>query len=171
MTISIDTIISLITLFFGGSGLGIFFTWRYARKKAAAEAAKAAAEAKSAEAEAVKANIEANKEMQSLYQRLVEDAKNDREDQRRYIAELKEDRNSLREERNKMQKRLTQLSDELDNVKRIQARQGRQLEGMRPFLCGDLKCKKRQLVQLIEGAAEAYDGAAAPSDNSETPES
>jgi chromosome segregation ATPase len=157
MTISIDTIISLITLFFGASGLGIFFTWRYARKKAEAEAAKAAAEAKSAEAEAAKANIEANKEMQSLYQRLVDDVKKDREDQRRYIAELKEDRNSLRDERNKMQKRLTQLSDELDNVKRIQARQGRQLEAMRPFLCGDMACKKRQLVQFIEGVAEEID--------------
>ena len=148
MEITLEAIISFVGLFLGSGG-GIFL-WKYTRQRASAEA-------KKAEAEAFQERIEANKEMQSLYQTLIEDVKKDREDrqaivdeQRQYISEIKQDRDELRLERNKMQKRLTQLSEELDDVKRAQARQGRQLEAMRPFLCADMKCKKRVLVAAWE---------------------
>ena len=32
------------------------------------------------------------------------------------------------------------------------------VEGMRPFLCGDLKCKKRQLVALLENGESDKEG-------------
>lgn len=130
--LNIADIISLVALLFGGGAIGGVLTWRYTRR--------------AARAGAVQAEADAAKEVQDVYQQLISDVKNDRNEQRQYISELKEDRNALREERNKMQKRLTQLNDEIDGMKRVQARQGRQIEGMRPFLCGDLTCKKRKLV-------------------------
>lgn len=132
MEITLDTIIAIASLFLGGGG-GAFFTWRYQRSKA--------------KAEAEQAETTAAKEMQDVYQQLIDDVKKDRADQRAYIDELKDDRNALREERNKMQKRLGQLSDEIEDLKRVQARQGRQIEAMRPFLCADLKCPHRAIMQ------------------------
>lgn len=133
MDITIDTIISLLSLLLGGSA-GAVFTWRWQR-------AKAKAEAKTAE-------IDATKEMQDVYQQLIADVKQDRSEQRQYITELKQDRDDLRQERNKMQKRLTQLSEQIDTLRATQSRQGRQIEALRPFLCADTKCKKRQLIAI-----------------------
>lgn len=130
--LNIADIIGLVALLFGGGAIGGVLTWKYTRRTAAANA--------------ITAEADATKEVQDVYQQLINDVKQDRSEQRQYITELKEDRNAIREERNKMQKRLTQLTDELDDVKRTVARQGRQIEAMRPFLCGDLQCKKRQLV-------------------------
>ena len=130
--LNIADIIGLVSLLFGGGAIGGILTWRYTKRTVAANA--------------ITAEADATKEVQDVYQQLINDVKQDRSEQRQYITELKEDRNAIREERNKMQKRLTQLTDELDDVKRTVARQGRQIEGMRPFLCGDLQCKKRQLV-------------------------
>ena len=133
MEISLDTIIALLSLILGGGG-GAFFTWRWQR-------AKAKAEAKTAE-------IDAAKEMQDVYQQLIADVKQDRNEQKQYITELKQDREDIRLDRNRMQKRMAQLCDEIDTLKRIQSRQGRQIEALRPFLCADLKCKKRQLITI-----------------------
>ena len=134
MEISLDTIIALLGLLFGGGALGGIFTWRWQR-------AKAKAEAKTAE-------IDAAKEMQDVYQQLIADVKQDRNEQKQYITELKQDREDIRLDRNRMQKRMAQLSDEIDMLKRIQSRQGRQIEALRPFLCADTKCKKRQLIAI-----------------------
>ena len=38
MEIPVESIISIVGLLFGGGGIGVFFTWRYQRKKAKAEA-------------------------------------------------------------------------------------------------------------------------------------
>ena len=58
MEINIDTIIAILGLFIGG-GSGAFFTWRYQRKKA--------------KAEAVTAEADAAKELQDVYQQLITD--------------------------------------------------------------------------------------------------
>ena len=133
MQITIDTVIAFLSLILGGGG-GAFFTWRWQR-------AKAKAEAKTAE-------VDATKEMQDVYQQLIADVKQDRTEQKQYIAELKQDRNELRLERNKMQKRIGQLTDAIENLKSVQFRQGRQIESLRPFLCADTSCKKRQLIAV-----------------------
>ena len=41
---------------------------------------------------------------------------------------------------------------EIETDRKI-AQLGRRVEAMRPFLCGDLKCKKRQLVTLSDSEA------------------
>jgi DNA repair exonuclease SbcCD ATPase subunit len=84
MEFSFDTIINILSLI-GGGGLGVFFTWRYSRRKA--------------EAEAETAEASAAKEVQDVYQQLIQDIKTDRDEQKAYISELKEDRRHLRQDR------------------------------------------------------------------------
>ena len=146
MEITLDAIISLIGLFVGGGG-GAFFTWRYLRRKA--------------KAEAVTAEIDATKDMQDMYQQMLEDAKRDREDRREQVEELRADRDHYKQERNELREKMEQLTRsfmdwrlEADNdrskMKMDIAKLGRKVETMVPFMCGNLACKERQRVVLSE---------------------
>ena len=146
MEISLEAIISLLGLFIGGGG-GAFFTWRYMRRKA--------------KAEAETAEIDAAKELQDMYQQMLTDAKTDREDRKQQMEELRSERDRYKQERNELRERFDKLEDSLRKMKteyvnekndtdRKIAQLGRKVEAMRPFLCGDLSCKKRQLVALLE---------------------
>ena len=141
-----DAIISLLGLFVGGGG-GAFFTWRYLRRKA--------------KAEAVTAEIDATKDMQDMYQQMLEDAKRDREDRREQVEELRADRDHYKQERNELRDKMEQLTRsfmdwriEADNdrskMKMDIAKLGRKVETMVPFMCGNLTCKDRQRVVLSE---------------------
>ena len=133
MEINIDTIIAILGLFIGG-GSGAFFTWRYQRKKA--------------KAEAVTAEADAAKELQDVYQQLITDIKTDRDEQKAYINELKEDRNHLRKDRDDLRKRQDELEQQVRSLQKDVARNGRMVECMRPFLCGKSGCKDRMLVNI-----------------------
>ena len=146
MEITLDAIISLIGLFVGGGG-GAFFTWRYLRRKA--------------KAEAVTAEVDAAKDMQDMYQQMLEDAKRDREDRREQVEELRADRDHYKQERNELREKMEQLTRsfmdwriEADNdrskMKMDIAKLGRKVETMVPFMCGNLACKERQRVVLSE---------------------
>lgn len=146
MEITLDAIISLLGLFVGGGG-GAFFTWRYLRRKA--------------KAEAVTAEIDATKDMQDMYQQMLEDAKRDREDRREQVEELRADRDHYKQERNELREKMEQLTRsfmdwrlEADNdrskMKMEIARLGRKVEAMAPFMCGDLSCKLRKRVVLSD---------------------
>lgn len=137
MEITLDTIIAILGLFIGGGG-GAFFTWRWQRKKAKAEA-------KTAEADAAK-------ELQDVYQQLVQDIKTDRDEQKAYIQELKEDRSHLRKDRDDLRKRQDELEEQVRGLQREVARNGRMVANMRPFLCGLLACKNRTPVTISEDA-------------------
>lgn len=142
MEIQLDTIISIASLFIGG-GSGAFFTWRWQR-------AKARAEAKSAEAEAQSAEVSAAKEMQDVYQQLIADIKNDRDEQKSYINELKEDRRHLREDRDDLRKRQDSLEETVRTLQDDVARNGRMVKCMRPLLCGQRNCPDRVSVDISE---------------------
>lgn len=133
MEINIDTIIAILGLFIGG-GSGAFFTWRYQRKKA--------------KAEAVTAEADAAKELQDVYQQLITDIKTDRDEQKAYINELKEDRNHLRKDRDDLRKRQDELEQQVRSLQKDVARNGRMVECMRPFLCGKSGCKDRMSVNI-----------------------
>ena len=133
MEINIDTIIAILGLFIGG-GSGAFFTWRYQRKKA--------------KAEAVTAEADAAKELQDVYQQLISDIKTDRDEQKAYINELKEDRNHLRKDRDDLRKRQDELEQQVRSLQKDVARNGRMVECMRPFLCGKSGCKDRVPVNI-----------------------
>lgn len=133
MEINIDTIIAILGLFLGG-GSGAFFTWQYQRKKA--------------KAEAVTAEADAAKELQDVYQQLITDIKTDRDEQKAYINELKEDRNHLRKDRDDLRKRQDELEQQVRSLQKDVARNGRMVECMRPFLCGKSGCKDRMSVNI-----------------------
>ena len=109
----------------GGGGIGWFLTYKYAVQKEAAGAAK---------------------EMQDMYQELIDDVKNDRDEQKAYIVELKEDRQHLRQERDDLRTRLEQVEEMVHSLQIAVARNGRMVEAMRPMLCGRHGCKDRVAV-------------------------
>ena len=133
MEITLDSIIGILGLLLGG-GCGGFFTWRWQKRKARAEA-------KTAEADAAK-------ELQDVYQQLINDIKTDRDEQKSYIQELKEDRRHLRDDRNELRKRQDELEEQVRGLQREVARNGRIVECMRPFLCGREGCAIRVPVTI-----------------------
>lgn len=138
MEITIDTIISLAGLFIGGGG-GAFFTWRYMRRKA--------------KAEAQTEEVNMAKAVQDAYQQMLADKETDLEDRKKVIQELREERDHYKNDRNELRDRVGKMEDTVLELKREVARNGRMVEAMRPFLCFDTKCKKRQRVQASECAA------------------
>ena len=138
MEITVDTIISLLGLFIGGGG-GAFFTWRYMRRKA--------------KAEAQTEEVNMAKAVQDAYQQMLADKESDLEDRKKVIAELREERDHYKNDRNELRDRVGKMEDTVLELKREVARNGRMVEAMRPFLCFDTKCKKRQRVQASECAA------------------
>ena len=133
MEFTLDSIIGILGLLLGG-GCGGFFTWRWQKRKARAEA-------KTAEADAAK-------ELQDVYQQLINDIKTDRDEQKAYIQELKEDRRHLRDDRNELRKRQDELEEQVRGLQREVARNGRIVECMRPFLCGREGCALRVPVTI-----------------------
>lgn len=129
MEITLEAIISLIGLFVGGSG-GAFFMWKYQRKKA--------------KAEAETAEVDAAKELQDMYQQMLADAKADREDRKVQIEELRQERDHYKSDRNELRERLDDMDKKMRDLQFDVARNGRQIELMRPFICTDLSCKLRQ---------------------------
>lgn len=149
MEITLEAIISFIGLFVGG-GAGAFFTWRYQRKKA--------------KAEAMQAEIDAEKDKQDYYQQLLEDYKSHHE-------ELRSEREHYKNERNELREKVEKMDEEMRSMKRLWtdkgietdrkiAQLGRKVEVMRPFLCGDLKCKKRKIVTIGKTGGESAEEAA-----------
>ena len=114
MEITLDTIISILGIFLGG-GAGAFFTWKYQRRKAKAEA---------------------NKEEQDYYQQMMKD--------------LAADRDYYKQERNDLRTTIKSYDERIDQLERAVARNGRMVEGMRPFMCSDLSCKLRKRVVISE---------------------
>lgn len=161
MEISLEAIISLIGLCIGGGSIGGFLFWKQTKKKAIAEAKLAEAEAKLKETEVIKAQIEAKKEDQDYYQQLAKDLAEDREDRKRQNDELRAERDHYKNERNEYRDHIDKLTrstiewkrltdDTLDDLRRQVARNGRQIEAMRPFMCADLSCKLRQRVTISD---------------------
>ena len=132
MEITLEAIISLVGLFLGGGG-GAFFTWRYMRRKA--------------KAEAQQAEVETAKEKQEYYRGIIEDVAKDRD-------YYKQERDEVRERMDKMAHsfmdwRMEADKDRMDMKMEI-AKLGRRVEVMAPFMCGDLTCKLRKRVVLSE---------------------
>lgn len=139
-----ESITNILSLLFGGSVISIV-TWRFARRKAYAEA-------KQAEAEARKAEAEAQQEKQNYYQQIIDDIAKDRD----YYKQAYQD---MRERTDKLSKSVTdwklESEDERMNLKRDVMRLGRKVDAMTPFMCGDLGCKLRQRVTIsAEGVVD-----------------
>ena len=154
MEITLDSIIGILGLLFGGGALGGIFTWRWQRKKAKSEAKEAEAEAKSAE-------VDMAQKVQDTYQEMLEYKQKEVEDNHRLIAELREDRDhykqgytEFRDQVEQLQKEFREFKnsteDERNKMKRDIASNARQLEGLRPFLCGREDCALRVPVTIAQ---------------------
>ena len=146
MEITLDSIIGIISLLVGG-GAGGFFTWRWQR-------AKAKTEAKTAE-------VDMAQKVQDTYQQILDDKQKEVNDNHRLIAELREDRDhykqgyiEFRDQLDKLQKEFRDFRNETEEqrtqMKRDIARNGRQLECLRPFLCGREDCALRVPVTISQ---------------------
>ena len=140
MEITLDSIIGILGLLFGGGALGGIFTWRWQRARAKAEAKEKEAEAKSAE-------VEMAQKVQDTYQEMLEDKNKEVEDNHRLIAELREDRDhykkgyvEMRDEVEKLSKDFYDFKRDTENerqkMKSDIARNTRIAESSRPFMCG-----------------------------------
>lgn len=139
-----ESITNILSLLFGGSVISIV-TWRFARRKAYAEA-------KQAEAEARKAEAEAKQEQQNYYQQVIDDIAKDRD----YYKQAYQD---MRDRMDKLSKSVMdwklESEDERLNLKRDVMRLGRKVDAMTPFMCGDLGCRLRQRVTIsAEGVVD-----------------
>jgi len=145
MEISLEAIISILGLLLSGGG-GAFFTWRFMRRKA--------------KAEAETAEIDAAKELQDMYQQMLTDAKADREDRKQQMEELRDERDRYKQERNELRERFGKLEESIRTMKieytneknetdmKI-ARLGRKVDALRPLLCGlATTCKLREPVTI-----------------------
>ena len=146
MEITLEAIISFIGLFVGG-GAGAFFTWRYQKKKA--------------KAEAESAEIDAAKEMQGLYKQMLADANEYLEDARNKVDGLRQerdhykaDRDELREKVDKLTKMFYELKTESEK-ERAQLRVSvstlqSQMKAMVGMTCSVQDCKMRQVISFVE---------------------
>ena len=135
MEITIDTIISLAGIFISGGG-GAFFTWRWMRRKA--------------KAEAQTEEVNMAQRVQDTYQEMLEDKQKEVDDNHRLIAERREDRDHYKQGYIEMRNRQDKTEEMVRDLQMQVARNGRMVESMRPFLCYDMKCKKRVRVQVSE---------------------
>lgn len=165
----LDSLVRIIELLSVG-GVSVILTLRYQRRKAAAEAKAAEAEAEKANAEAQGAAVSVEKDRQDIYQQIIADLKTDRNDKEEYIRELKEDRQRLREENRELRKRQDETENTMRQLQHDVARFGRMVVSMRPFLCGDLECKKRILLSLTESGEIKQTKARKPKDESQNDE-
>ena len=144
-----EAIISLLGLFVGGGG-GAFFTWRYMRRKA--------------KAEADNAEVDTMKNMQEAYDKMCDQVNHYLDEATGRMDEIRADRDRYKKERDELRDRFERLENTLHQMRteyqteksdtdRKIAQLGRKVEAMRPFLCGDLACKKRQRVAVLDGEA------------------
>ena len=159
MEITLEAIISIITLFVGGTGITGFFFWRQHKRKEEAEAKAAEAEAKLKEVEAKAAEVDMAQKVQDTYQQILDDKQKEVEDNHRLISELREDRDHYKKDRDELRGELEKLtkqfldfriSDEKEKMemRRDIARNGRMVECMRPLLCGRENCAIRVPVTI-----------------------
>jgi flagellar biosynthesis GTPase FlhF len=147
MEISLEAIIALITLLSGGSCIGGFVFWKQTKRRAKAEAALAEAEAKLKDADVKSAEVAISQKIQDTYQEMLEDKNKEVEDNRRLIAELREDRDhykkgyvEMRDEMERLAKDFYQFKrdtmNEREKMKKDISRNTRIAESSRPFMCG-----------------------------------
>lgn len=136
MEFTLDSLIGILGLLFGGGALGGIATWRWQRKKA--------------KAEAQTAEVNMAKEVQDIYQQALKDKEDEVLDKNRIIGELREDRDHYRKENNELRQRQDQTDAKVRELAEQVYRNGRMVKAMRPFLCFDTKCKKRQRVPASE---------------------
>ena len=144
MEITLEAIISFIGLFVGG-GCGAWFTWRYQKRKA--------------KADAETAEIDAAKEMQDLYKKMLNDANEYLEDARQKVDGLRQERDHYKQDRDELRQQVSQLTKMFYELKTDSEKERSelrvdisklkgQLKGILPLTCTVPDCKLRQVINF-----------------------
>ena len=128
MEISLDAIISLIGLFIGGGG-GAFFTWRFMRRKA--------------KAEADSAEVDTVKNMQEAYDKMFQQVNTYLEDATKKVEGLRHERDYYKNDRDDLRNRIEQMEKKQYELQREVTRALSLAESLRPFVCTRMDCKLR----------------------------
>jgi len=147
MEITLESIISLISLFIGGGGLGVFFTWRYAKRVEKAKVVAAEAEAEKAKVEVERERVAVALEKQNYYQQMAKDLADDRDKWKQSSDEWRDIAKKMESEVTQLKK--DQLAHDIENDRKFSYLE-RKMESMSPFMCSDLSCKMRQRVAINE---------------------
>ena len=147
MEISIEAITGLLGLLLTACGGGAFFTWKYMKRKA--------------KAEAVTAEVDAAKEMQDLYKKMLNDANEYLEDARNKVEGLRQERDHYKQDRDDLRDQVQKLTKMYYDMKtegekerselRIKINNvSSQLQKVIPLTCTVIDCKLRQVLTLID---------------------
>ena len=147
MEITLESVISLISLFIGGSGLGALFTWRYAKRVEKAKVVAVEAEAEKAKVDVERERVAVALEKQNYYQQMAKDLADDRDKWKQSSDEWRDIAKKMETEVSQMKK--DQLAHDIDNDRKFSKLECR-VESMSHFVCGDLGCKMRQRVSINE---------------------
>lgn len=145
MEITLESVISLVSLFISGSGLGALFTWRYAKRVEKAKVVAAEAEAEKAKVEVERERVAVALEKQNYYQQMAKDLADDRDKWKQSSDEWRDIAKKMETEVAQMKK--DQLAHDIDNDRKF-SKLERRVENMSPFMCADLTCKMRQRVTI-----------------------
>lgn len=140
MEFTFDTLLNIAGLICSG-GAGGFFVWKWQRRKAKAEAE----------------NEEVNmaKGVQDIYQEMLTSKQEEVEDKKRIINELREDRDHFRQDRNELRERIDNMDKQVRELQEKVSKNTREMDMMRPFLCGVIGCKLRKPVAISEPEASS----------------
>jgi curved DNA-binding protein CbpA len=116
------------------------------------------------EAEAKNAAMDAAKNMQEAYEKMFENVNKYLDDATIKVDGMRKERDYYQHRMEETQEKFDKFNrtvmdwkqstdDTIDDLKRKVARNGRQIEMMRPFMCGDLKCPNRQRVTTLDAEA------------------
>lgn len=133
MEISFDTLINIAGLFLSGS-VGGFVAWKWQRRKM--------------KAEAQTEEVNMAKAVQDTYQQMLKDKEEEVADKNRIITELREDRDHFRQDRNELRERIDKTESLVRELQEQVSENRREIDMMRPFLCGVLGCKLRKPVEI-----------------------
>ena len=126
-----------MSLLFGGTGLGALVTWKFARRKE--------------KAEAQSAEVNVAQEVQETYQKMLADKNLEVDDKNRIITELREDRDRYKKSYDELRERQDKTDEIVRSLQEKVAKNGQELDMMRPFMCGVIGCKlRRGTVNLNE---------------------
>lgn len=132
----ISAIILAIIGFLSGSGGAWWLTTKALRRKA--------------NGEATQTEADGWKSMQDVYQQTISDIKSYCDDIRQERDKIIEEKNTLRKENESLLKKLNEFGEQILDLKEKVARQGRQIEAIRPFVCGFVACMNRTKVEIDE---------------------
>ena len=124
-----EFVLAVLTLIFGG---GWMFTYHAYKRKNEGEATQSEANGWAA--------------MQSLYEKTIADFD-------KYGEDMRKEREVLKTENRELRERYKKTDDEIIDLKKKVARQGRKIDALSPFLCGVVGCVNRKRVNISALAA------------------